>query len=102
MNVSYPQSTFEALLVETVNRRDYLKELVDALFIIEVRKLFKGLLDLLTKSLRLVKMSGGQREKIFPWVKSFWEKDGSGPKNTQKATDKAHCKTGDLTSFLTI
>lgn len=51
--VAYPQSTFEALFVEAVDGRDYLKELVDALLIIEVSKLLKGLLDLLTKSLRL-------------------------------------------------
>lgn len=57
--VAYPQSTFEALFVEAVDGRDYLKELVDALLIIEVGKLLKGLLDLLTKSLRL----RGRREK---------------------------------------
>lgn len=51
--MAYPQSTFEALFVEAVDGRDYLKELVDALLIIEVSKLLKGLLDLLTKSLRL-------------------------------------------------
>lgn len=50
----YPQSTFEALLVEAVDGREYLKELVDALLIVEVSKLLKGLLDLLTKSLRLI------------------------------------------------
>lgn len=63
--MSYPQSTFEALFVEPVNGRDYLKELVDALFIIEVSKLLKGLLDLLTKSLRLVKMRGKRERKYF-------------------------------------
>lgn len=63
--VPYPQSTFEALFVETVNRRDYLKELVDALFIIEVSKLLKGLLDLLTKSLRLIEMKGVRERKYF-------------------------------------
>lgn len=59
----YPQSTFEALFVKTVNGRDYLKELVDALFIVEVSKLLKGLLDLLPKSLRLMGMTGGKGEK---------------------------------------
>lgn len=63
--VPYPQSTFEALFVETVNRRDYLKELVDALFIIEVSKLLKGLLDLLTKSLRLIEIRGVRERKYF-------------------------------------
>lgn len=88
----YPQSTFEALFVETVNGRDYLKELVDALLIIEVSELLKGLLDLLTKSLRLIEMKGGEREKIFPRVKSLWEKAGSEPRSTHETSDKAHCK----------
>lgn len=59
----YPQSTFEALFVETVNGRDDLKEFVDALFIVEVSKLLKGLLDLLTKSLRLTETKQGDRER---------------------------------------
>lgn len=59
----YPQSTFEALFVKTVNGRDYLKELVDALFIVEVSKLLKGLLDLLPKSLRLMGMTGAKGKK---------------------------------------
>lgn len=49
----YPQSTFEALLVKTVNRGDYLKELVDALLVVEVGELLKGLLDLLPQRLCL-------------------------------------------------
>lgn len=49
----YPQSTFEALLVKTVNWGDYLKELVDALLVIEVGKLLEGLLDLLPQRLCL-------------------------------------------------
>lgn len=69
----YPQSTFEALFVEAIDRREYLKELVDALLIIEVSKLLKGLLDLLTKSLCLIERG---EKKTFPRVKSSWEKVG--------------------------
>ena len=42
----YPQSTFEALFVEAVYRRENLKEHVDALLVVEVGKLLEGLLDL--------------------------------------------------------
>lgn len=49
----YPQSTFEALLVKTVNWGDDLEELVDALLVVEVGKLLEGLLDLLPQSLCL-------------------------------------------------
>lgn len=63
--LSYPQSTFEALLVEAVDGREYLKELVDALLIIEVSKLFKGLLDLLTKSLCLIERRGEREKQRF-------------------------------------
>lgn len=86
----YPQSTFEALFVEAVDGREYLKELVNALLIIEVSELLKGLLDLLTKSLRLIE-GAGERKKHFQ-VKPFWEKVGSEPRNAQETTDKAHCK----------
>lgn len=85
--MAYPQSTFEALFVEAVDGRDYLKELVDALLIIEVSKLLKGLLDLLTKSLRL----RGRREKTSI-VKRFWERVGPQPRNAHETHDKTHCK----------
>lgn len=62
----YPQSTFEALFVKAVNRRNYLKELVDALLIIEVSKLLESLLDLFSKSLRLADMRG--KEKIVCFI----------------------------------
>lgn len=79
----YPQSTFEALFVKAIDGREYLKELVDALLIVKVGKLLKGLLDLLPKSLRLIE----RENKTFPRVKSFWEKVGSEPRN-----GKAHCE----------
>lgn len=60
----YPQSALEALFVEAVDGREYFKELVDALLVIEVSKLLKGLLDLLTKSLRLIERGGGGRKNI--------------------------------------
>lgn len=53
----YPQSTFEALLVKTVNWGDDLEELVDALLVVEVGKLLEGLLDLLPQSLCLETMT---------------------------------------------
>lgn len=46
-----------------VDGRKNLKELVDALLIVEVSKLLKGLLDLLTKSLRLMGGGGGKTVK---------------------------------------
>lgn len=49
----YPQSTFEALLVKTINWGDYLEELVDALLVVEVGELLEGLLDLLPQCLCL-------------------------------------------------
>lgn len=79
----YPQSTFEALLVKAVDGRQYLKELVDALLIVEVSKLLKGLLNLLPESLRLPEWE----KKKIPQVNAFWEKVGSEPRN-----DKAHCE----------
>lgn len=89
----YPQSTFEALLVKTVNGRDYLKELVDALFIVEVSKLLKGLLDLLPKSLRLIGMTGAkgkkkQTEKIFQKIKTLRDNAGSVSRHRQDTGDK--------------
>ncbi len=60
----YPQSTFEALFVEAVDGREYLKELVDALLIIEVSELLKGLLNLLTKSLGLIERVGEGEKNI--------------------------------------
>lgn len=62
--LAYPQSTFEALFVKAVDGRDYFKELVDALLIIEVSKLLESLLDLLSKSLRLADMKGKEKKKI--------------------------------------
>lgn len=43
----YPQSTLEALLVKAVVGGENLKELVDALLVVEVGELLEGLLDLL-------------------------------------------------------
>lgn len=56
---------------------------MDALFIFEVSKLLKGLLDLLTKSLCLTE-SGESEEDI----KCFWEKAGPEPRNGQQTTDR--------------
>lgn len=67
--LAYPQSTFEALFIEAVDGRDYFKELVDALLIIEVSKLLESLLDLLSKSLRLADMRGKEKK-----VKSLMRK----------------------------
>lgn len=66
----YPQSTFEALFVKAVDGREYLKELVDALLIIEVSELLEGLLDLLTKSLRLIE----REKKTFPRMRPYGRK----------------------------
>lgn len=89
----YPQSTFEALFVKTVNGRDYLKELVDALLIVEVSKLLKGLLDLLPKSLRLMGMTEAKGEnKVFQKIKTLRDNAGSVSRSRQDTGDKAHCK----------
>lgn len=64
----YPQSTFEALLVKTVNWGDDLEELVDALLVVEVGKLLEGLLDLLPQSLCLETVTrerGKEGEKVI-------------------------------------
>ncbi len=87
----YPQSTLEALFVEAVDGREYLKELVDALLIIEVSKLLKGLLDLLTQSLCLIKRRGRGRENIS-WGQVFCKKVDSEPRNAQDPTEKANCE----------
>lgn len=67
----YPQSTFEALFVKAVNRRNYLKELVDALLIIEVSKLLESLLDLFSKSLRLADMRGKEK-RVYHLRLNLW------------------------------
>lgn len=63
----YPQSTFEALLVKTVDWGDYLKELVDALLVVEVGELLEGLLDLLPQCLCLetAMMERERGEELF-------------------------------------
>lgn len=50
---TYPEGTFEALLVIAVDWREYLQELQDALLVVEIGDLFERLLNQLTKSLRL-------------------------------------------------
>lgn len=50
---TYPEGTFEALLVIAVDWREYLQELQDALLVVEIGDLFERLLNQLTKSFRL-------------------------------------------------
>lgn len=50
---TYPQGTFEALLVVAVNRRKNLQELLNALLVVEVGHLFEGLLNQLAESFGL-------------------------------------------------
>lgn len=50
---TYPQGTFEALLVIAVNRCKNLQELLNALLVIEVGHLFESLLDQLAQSFGL-------------------------------------------------
>lgn len=52
-NPTYPQGTFEALLVVAVDRRENLQELLNALLVVEVGDLFEGLLDQLAESFGL-------------------------------------------------
>lgn len=73
--LAYPQSTFEALFVKAVDGRDYFKELVDALLIIEVSKLLESLLDLLSKSLRLADTRGKEKKSSIVWGEMLGEKD---------------------------
>lgn len=84
--LSYPQSTFEALLVKAVNWGDYLKELVDALLVIEVGKQFEGLLDLLPQRLCLETVMM-ERERGDKW---FWEVTRLVVRNTRKPTITLH------------
>lgn len=74
--LAYPQSTFEALFVKAVDGRDYFKELVDALLIIEVSKLLESLLDLLSKSLRLADTRGKEKKVLSFEVKCLVRKIG--------------------------
>ena len=87
---SYPQSTFEALFVEAVDGREDLKELVDALLIIEVSELLKGLLDLLTESLRLVEREREKKHFHGGYSKVFLGESWFRAK--KRTTDKAHCE----------
>lgn len=66
MEETYPEGTFEALLVVAVNWCKYLQELQDALLIVEVGYLLKRLLNQLTKSFSLKRGENweGKRKKI--------------------------------------
>lgn len=50
---TYPEGTFEALLVVAVDWREYLQELQDALLVVEIGDLLERLLNQLTKSFSL-------------------------------------------------
>lgn len=83
----YPQSTFEALLVKTVNWGDDLEELVDALLVVEVGKLLEGLLDLLPQSLCLETVTRerkrGKKKRDFRRLK-------------RHSGDEARCELTDI------
>lgn len=53
MEETYPERTFEALLVVAVDRCKYLQELLDALLIVEIGHLLERLLNQLAKSFSL-------------------------------------------------
>lgn len=50
---TYPEGTFEALLIIAVDWSKYLQELQDALLVVEIGYLLKRLLDQLTESFSL-------------------------------------------------
>lgn len=77
---TYPEGTFEALLVIAVDRCKYLQELQDALLIVEIGYLFERLLNQLTESFSLEREEKGE---------------GRGKKITIKKTD---FKKGRLSS----
>ena len=61
MEETYPKGTSEELLVEAVDWRQYLQELQDALFVIEIGYLLKRLLNQFTESFGL---EARKREKM--------------------------------------
>lgn len=60
---TYPEGTFEALLVIAVDWCQYLEELQDALLIVEVGYLLKRLLNQFTQSFSLGREEGGGSER---------------------------------------